>query len=982
MISIIGKIYQISKNKAWIHSIFVFLFFLCVYTILFSLTIFDQRLLSFGDGIGYYLPAYYSIKSLWTDLIFGGYPLAADPQNMTWYPPALLLSWIPGSWNLFILLAYTLAGSFSYYYIYTLTASRLAGVVAGISYSMSGFMMAHLSMTTMIHAAAWIPLLLCSFEKLRHSVRRRWLLMSVTAFVCCFLSGNPQVTVYGFGLGIFYSLFLGWYAPIGRWKYYRYIFLLIVVSLGICAIQLFPATELSRLSVRSEMTQEAFFAGSLPPWQSLQYIFPFLFGSDVVFGNGVIASPPYDIPYWGGEANSMDIATYVGILPVILASIGIVGNRSSGIAKFWLGVSIVTFLIIFGKYFFPAKLMYFVPVYNAFRIPARHSIELSLSISVLSGFGILSIQQRQISNKIIRKILITFLLIILLAIVGIVISQQEFQTRLRLIGMNELTFWPWTNPAIGIPLIIFGCSVVAIFVWFRYPSSILTSLIVLTALILDMASYGFWFHNWSSNNVMHRLDVLKLPPFYQRYQPTIHSGHHRLLVEDGVFNCNRLGVQQNLIFPNINRLWNISLSNGYSPLMLSRISTFFHMETTGVYQRQAIADQDRSFDLMSTKYLSTQHLLMTQESNADLYAVLENSISKAIFTPKSILDLILGEDNAELNRKIYKSILIEMPETSHSTNRIAFETSLSNSVSIPNHSIVMDLQVIDMNGNVENHPILAGRDTAEQAFDCPDVQPLMQHQRAEVYESTKVSRNAGSCESHSYKTMISLDKPQKIKSIQLKVMVSSAQILIRRISLVNSERGLAVPIQALQPVIKMTKWKEIERSGPGAMYENKNVLPRTWVVSEVLQLKPEEILQTIHTSRLPNGTSYQPENMALVEVGDNSFNIRKMLSSNMATGKAEILKSTETTVEVKTDSAADAFLILSDVNYPGWQAWVDGKPTKIFQTNYVQRGVMIPDGQHIVRFEFHSLSFQLGAGITVASVFVGLYGLARVKSVM
>lgn len=961
-------------GDSYTHAMWVFIGFFTFYILFFSPVLFHQQLLAFGDGIGYYLPAYYSAKSLWTDLIFGGYPLAADPQNMTWYPLALLLSWIPGSWNFFIILAYVLAGSFSYYYVYTLTSSRLAGAVAGITYSMSGFMMAHLSMATMLHSAAWIPLLLCSLEKLRHSVRRIWLVMGVGSFVCCFFGGNPQISIYGIGLGTFYALFLGWQAPIGRWKYYRHVIGVIVVGLGICAVQLLPTAELSRLSVRAEMTQDTFFAGSLPLWQSLQYIFPFLFGSG-------IALPPYSVAYWGGEANPIDIATYVGILPLILATIGVVANRRSSIARFWCGVAITIFIIIFGKYFFPAKLMYFVPIYNIFRIPARHSIELALAVSTLAGLGVSSIQQRQISRSTVYKILIIFALVVFLAIATIAaLYGQNFQVGLKRIGMEELTFLPWSNPAVGVPIIIFACSCLVIAIWLRVPHSKVSSLVLSSVLVLDMASYGFWFHNWSSTSIMPRVDTLKLPPFYLKYQPTIDVARPRLLIQEGVFVTHRLGLRKDLMFPNLNRLWNIPVLNGYSPLALSRVNNLLHMELGGVFSSQAISDQDRGFDLMSTKYLLSQKLLMTEETNANFQASIGQGNNNGAFSPTDFVPFVLGAPSSE-SKIITPLVSIELPKETPQTATIALETSLSNSVGVRDNSVVMNLRVIDFNGTIEDHSLLAGRDTAEQAFDCPDVKPLMKHSRAKVSESTTVSRNSGTCESHMYTSTVKLDEPRNVKQLQLQLKSPATTLAIRRISFLAPKSGLSSPVKDIQPIVKMTKWRELERLGSGAMYENKNALPRTWLVSNVVKLEPEEIIKSIHTSRLPNGEIYQPEKTALVEEDDPSFNTLRLMSSSISSGKAEVLKITDTKAEIQTDSISPAFLVLSDVNYPGWQAWIDGQPTKIFQTNYVQRGVNIPAGKHTVRFEFHPLSFNMGAGIAAASIVGGLYSLTKMKPV-
>lgn len=986
MIKILEKFLRWSdKYSTFFHCISVFLGFTFFYVIFFSPILFNQQLLAFGDGLSYFLPAYYSSKSLWTDLIFGGYPLAADPQNMTWYPPSLLLSWIPHSWNAFIILAYTLAASFSYCYVYILTSSCLAGIVSGIVYSMSGFMISHLSVAGMIHAAAWIPLLICSLDRIRHHGQRRWFFLGGLSLVCCLLGGHPQISVYGVGIGIYYAIFLGWSAPIGRWKYYRYVLGLMTIGLGIAAIQLIPAIELSSLSPRVEMTKEAFFQGSLPLWQVVQYLFPFLFGSD-------FSLPPYNVPYWSSEANAVEIATYVGILPLMLTAVSLFVNRHQAVTKFWLSVSLITFLIIFGSYLIPSRLMYYVPIYNAFRIPARHSIELALAISVLAGLGVESIQRRLLGTRLLRKILVASLLILISAIGVIIFCNPIFQVKFNQIGIGP-SFWPLENPAMGVPLVVFMLSSLSILLFNNRSNSRYAALFLLGSVVLDMTSYGFWFHSWSPN-IMPPTSKIELSSSYHPYREMIANQHQRILAQGGIYSSSNYGEYSNSlytlgaanpIFPNLNRLWNVPLSNGYSPLLLTRVSQLMQLDAAGRLPNAALSNQNRSFDLMSTRYVVSPQPLPIEETGANLQATVPDGRNKRTFWIEKYFFPLWVEKTAPeptvKSNKLNKSnaILIDLPKMSSQTTEIALNTSLSNAVMVPNNRVVMNLRLIDIDGNVENHSFLAGRDTAEHTFDCPDVTPKMQHQRATLYDSVPTDRpGVAPCESHSYQSVVKLDQPRVLKQIEFQPQELAVRILVKRISLMDSQQGLALPIQALQTSVNMTKWRQVEQLGTGGIYENKQVLPRTWVVSEVVPLKPEEIIQTIHTSRFPDGRIYQPEKTALVEIDDRSFSdISKTGDGNSSNGTAKILGIANTHVEVETTSDRPAFLILSDVNYPGWQAWIDGKPSKIFQTNYIQRGVIIPSGKHVVRFEFHSFSFKLGMTITVVSIGTGFYALRK-----
>jgi hypothetical protein len=948
------------------HCAAVFLGFSALYTVFFSPVLLGNQLLAFADGIAYYLPAYYAPKSLWTDLIFGGYPVAADPQNMTWYPPALLLSWIPGSWNAFVILGYVLAGSFAYCYVYTLTASRLAGVVAGVTYSMSGFMMARLSMIGMIHPAAWIPLLICALENLRHRVERRWLIIGVIAVAGCVLAGHPQIAFYGLSLSFFYALFLGWHAPIGRWNYYRYALSLMILGIGICSIQLLPTIELSRLSVRAEMTQDDFLAGSLSFWQAFQYIFPFF------FGHGLIGLPPYNQPYWGTEASPLDISTYVGVMPLILAAIGLsaVVNQRRGVRWFWLSVAIIAFLLIFGKYFPPATWMYFVPIYNIFRIPTRYSIVLALAVSILAGFGVSAMQQRQITPKTFRRMIAIVLLLLLGVLSLLAMFAHKFQgealNRSRGV-ITHLSLWPWDNPAIGVPLVMILAGLVAITLLQRWPRSRYSLLILFLILNADLASYGFWFHNWFDSNVMPKAARLVPDSHAQAYRKILNQSHQRLLIGEGVFKPVNADGEQAPILPNLTRVLQIPLTNGYSPLMLSRIGEIMTMEFTGLLRQEALTNEDRSFDLMSTKYL----LNPPSFPRMGFQAMVASAPVAGVSWSKSKFQLLLGQSIAG-EQTAAKTVRIDLPKMADPTTGIALNTTLGSAIGIPNNTAVINVQVIDVAGKVENHTLLAGRDTAENAFDCPGVRSRMQHQRATVFQSFPVGSGDKACSIHSYQNSIQLDKPRIIKQLQLQVLPGlSGQLSVQRMTLLDDQHNTSLPLETVSEIDN--KWRKVEFSGEGIMYENQQALPRTWLVSETIPLPPQQVLASIHTSRLPDGRTYEPTRMALVEDPAGQFQGTAL----QPTDRASVVEIADTLATIQTQANAPAFLVLSDVNYPGWRATIDGQPTPIFQTNYVQRGVKVPAGRHVVRFEFHPKSFMLGAGITAASFFGGGYWLFR-----
>jgi hypothetical protein len=73
-------------------------------------------------------------------------------------------------------------------------------------------------------------------------------------------------------------------------------------------------------------------------------------------------------------------------------------------------------------------------------------------------------------------------------------------------------------------------------------------------------------------------------------------------------------------------------------------------------------------------------------------------------------------------------------------------------------------------------------------------------------------------------------------------------------------------------------------------------------------------------------------------------------------------------LDVRT--ARQMLLVLSDADYPGWEANVDGAPRPIVRTNVLVRGVVVPPGDHTVEFRYDPRSFRLGMWISLVTLVV------------
>lgn len=68
-------------------------------------------------------------------------------------------------------------------------------------------------------------------------------------------------------------------------------------------------------------------------------------------------------------------------------------------------------------------------------------------------------------------------------------------------------------------------------------------------------------------------------------------------------------------------------------------------------------------------------------------------------------------------------------------------------------------------------------------------------------------------------------------------------------------------------------------------------------------------------------------------------------------------------------------LVFLDAMYPGWKAYVDGAPSKIYLANDAFKAIALPEGEHLVEFYFRPRSTLVGAVISAAALLICLAGM-------
>jgi len=144
-------------------------------------------------------------------------------------------------------------------------------------------------------------------------------------------------------------------------------------------------------------------------------------------------------------------------------------------------------------------------------------------------------------------------------------------------------------------------------------------------------------------------------------------------------------------------------------------------------------------------------------------------------------------------------------------------------------------------------------------------------------------------------------------------------------------------------------------SSPIRLYEA-DVPPIAYVVGRVIPCRSDE-----ETLRHLAKSDFDPRVAALVE-GDVELSDRAPIEH----GKAEMAYEGACGKTIWVRGAGDGLLVLAETDYPSWRCWVDGAQRRMIRVNYLFKGVVLPVGDHVVRFAYEPRSFKLGLAITLA----------------
>jgi hypothetical protein len=859
-----------------------------------------------GDGQIDYLPSrVFSAQMfrsgalpLWNPHIFSGMSHLAIVQTAPFYPPNIVLyGLLPSTvaFNLSTLFHVLLLLGFSHAFFRLLTDRDDAAWLGAVAFSFNGFLLLHIEAVGIFDSTAWIPPLFCCVEKWIRTRQWKYCALGGVCLAFQLLAGWPQMVLLS-------AIYVGIYALSAlrkqprRWQLLAGLLLMGAISAGLGAIELLPTMEFKPFSNLAGLTYSHFVSNSIPPQTLVTLLFPYLMGADSVTF--------HPVPYFGGAQMAVT-ATYMGILPSMLAVAGLFLWRTSRYVRFAAVSAVVAAVLSFGGFTPLGRLLYRLPAYNFFRDHRTNTIFLAFSIATLVAHivGHLGDLAPRLRSRLGLAIpfgflaLAAVLLIRIRALLGTVDQGIAFFHPMWVYRLHQSMRFGNRDMAIAwMSLIVAG---LLFWRWMKNPAGRWTARLAIVFVLVDLLWFG-----------------LSDQPHFSRghANPTERAVYEtaKQAANGEAFRTMSLVRDEVFIKPNLNEIAGVDDIAGYSALIPSRYADLLPVNVFELPHWQELMANNAILSLLNTRFIlagageatAVENMFVKPPAAAPGSPTLWQS--RNLLLPNGWVTLRPGQQLDPAN-----PFQCSLPPCGMQQAGLTLQ---KNSVYQLRFTIQANTHSADLNVTVAVHDSWQPR----QSFNVSNV---LLSKTPQAYVDIYVTGPE--------------DEPADLRFATNR----SADVHVSDISL-----ALAGPLPAPSTYRKIADHQGV------IVVENLNALPRAFFVPKIAAVAS---YQEARTRLWDPVNRFDPRQEALVE--DAPAN--QVLSS----GKVEKLSYSPNRASLNVSCPQRCYLVLSDLYLPGWQAAIDGQPAHIYRTDAVVRGVFVPAGSHQVEFRYgpHTVLFGL-----------------------
>lgn len=906
--------------------------------IAFGPTLAAGRLALIGDPLKEFYPlrtvAWRAIRHghlpLWTPNIFSGYPLSAEVMFGFGYPVTWGYLFLPGQWaeQIYVAAPYVVAPLLTYAFLRDWERSRTASIFGAIAFTYGGFLFSPIGLTG-VHAnsAMWLPLLFLAITRARRRPLVESLLLGTLAYTLSMLAGSGQIFLYGGALAIAYALFLAAFPEMPaarRWQPVVVVIGAIVLAAGLTAFQSLQTAAAVKESIRHGYPQSRVEEGSLTPtlaWHSL--VQP--------LGN-----------FW-------DSSPFVPLLALLLAIAAIFGVRRPQV-WFWTFVAATGWFLILGKYTPLFALYEKLPFVTLFRYPSRHSLEWTFAIAVLAAYG-WDFVESKVTSRAIRQTRVLPVAIGALVMLGAFTANRWVALTIRK-GLDQLG-----DPSTAVMGLDSGylawkavftlCAITALLLLcLMRDSAARRALVIAVAAAACFVEPYIWivrpaFGQWSVPRAMFgtfgsatRALLATNPPGTRTFSLPHPYAEYSTPVRD--------------VDPvNWTALAGLEDANGYESLILSRYDRAFRGE------------------IESEPFLTADPTLLSNDSH--LFDIL-NVGSVVAFKPFSpVRPETIDKDGVPFTSMDFGiDVKRERPTTitaaGADVDAVALVTTLGSAAGVEQGTPVARVTLRAADGRSIERDLLAGVHTAELGIDLAATQGPVHHKRAPVFDSWPGDADH-TFDNHRYFAKIDLGTTLPVTRVEFLKLVKNAGVGLWKVSLHESRSGQWVALPQPPP----ERWPTVYDRNGVVVIRNRRVMPRAWLVPNVEMVDWAEMLRRV---RGESTVPFDPRTTALIEETDASAAAAaRELGAPLAPGDgARVVRREPESISIETTSSQPALLVVSEVDYPGWVARLDGRPVPIHGADCVLRCVFVPRGTHTVTMRYHPPGARRGVAVSLATL--------------
>lgn len=767
---------------------------------------------------------------LWNPYIFCGMPLHGAAQGGLLFPP----NWfypafsVPVATNLMMLASYSLAALGAYLYARRSGASLMGAVVTSLVWQWSAFLVCQIGHTNVVQTGAMLPWVLWAVDGYGACGRRsRGVLLAALVALQCF-AGHQQTFAYSLLLAAAYAFVMARSSIETRANYFRSL-LMLGAGVLLSAAQILPTFELLRNSLRAAATYDYFTSFSMPRRFVMTLFAPFLSGG----GSGELFRAAYVGPSFFGE-----YAAYVGSATLVLAALAVLLRRDAR-TKFWAVVAVVCLLLALGRYV-PLglyKLIYFVPVLNLFRVPARHLMEVEFALAALAGRGLTVIASMRGEARVARRAAIVGACVFILTCVVVTWGRpDDFK-----LGRQAAEVSVMRAPELFLPVVFAALGAFAVWTFARGTRRG-ASVMLLFVLALDLVVWG-QSSGWRASSPTFDFELWGEPETvrYLRERETQASGvPFRILTEDQPFDPDRpvatlpVGARWlPALQPDVYMMYGIENAAGYDGFGLARYSRLAgDMKVWGELTdaERTLRGESRELDLLNVRYLLTRPLAgATVGTHATSVTPSSSTDASSNAAPPSSSSATPSSSSATPSTSNAPPVAQNFPEAAQvfggfgfasedlnlpsvgagarlsfvvppiEADRFALVTNLAWSVDVPDGTTVARVRLKAEGGKSFDFELRAGEHTSEWAFDRADIRAQIKHRRAPVATSYAVEDAQGRYEGRSYVASFALPERAVITGGEIAVArlerAPELTLSVLRVSLLDAAGGKAFPLR-------------------------------------------------------------------------------------------------------------------------------------------------------------------------------------------